>query len=541
MTEKLMYLRPDVAFEPLVCRWYGWPLLVAPATFAMMLRNRILPLLESFIDDPEFHQESARNPALRGGAFIDYAGDMSLAQALLERTQADVKPLLALADALVQANDLLLREGNGGSLEPLYERLPPVLHGLVELGYDLNNHPSLRLIEPLLYASECYNPRFQSVLLRSIGESERAFVLSTPLIDAPAAGLLLDAPFSSTIYDDLARAREQGLSPRDFDQLCLRIGQCGGNASSVARYFWDRPPPRRHQPCAPGEVRVRYFGHASLLIEAQGMAILTDPSIGYETGTGIDRYSFADLPDRIDYVLLTHHHQDHVLFEALLQLRHKIGTVVVPRTNGGTLQDPSLRLVLEAAGFASVIELDEMQALRVEGGSITGLPFLGEHCDLHIRGKLGFQVELQGRRTMVLADSNNLDPVLYQRLLPIIGAPEVIFIGMECTGGPMSWLYGDLLPKRLRREHDQARRLSGSDFERARRIVDLFDPRAVLVYAMGAEPWFTHLTSIVYTETSPPIVESDKLVAHCRQQNRIAERMYGKREVLLAHGTVALN
>jgi hypothetical protein len=125
--------------------------------------------------------------------------------------------------------------------------------------------------------------------------------------------------------------------------------------------------------------------------------------------------------------------------------------------------------------------------------------------------------------------------VLYARLSEVIGAPDLIFIGMECAGGPMSWLYGDLLPRRLRREHDQSRRLSGSNFERARRIVDQFKPRGVLVYAMGAEPWFTHITSIVYTDTSAPIVESNKLVEYCSQKNIAAERLYGKREIVLSN------
>jgi L-ascorbate metabolism protein UlaG (beta-lactamase superfamily) len=290
----------------------------------------------------------------------------------------------------------------------------------------------------------------------------------------------------------------------------------------------------------PGHVRVRYFGHASLLIEADGTSIMTDPSIGYESDTGVPRYSFADLPETIDYVVLTHNHQDHVLLETLLQLRHRIGTIVVPRSNGGTVQDPSLRLALQMIGFESVVELDELQTLKIPGGAIVGMPFLGEHCDLHIRSKLGFQIELNGQSVLCLADSNNLDPVLYERLQPLAPTPDLLFIGMECTGGPMSWLYGDLLPRKLRREHDQSRRLSGSDFERARQIVDLLRPRGVLVYAMGAEPWFTHITSIVYTPSSAPIVESDKLVAHCLQRHIVAERMYGKREILLDHRAVTL-
>ncbi|HEY0858136.1 MAG TPA: MBL fold metallo-hydrolase [Albitalea sp.] len=537
MTTALKYLKPTVAFEPLICRWHAWPFLVAPGSFSMVVKNRLLPLLESFVEDPDFHRDSARDPALRGGSFVDYGGDMSLAQALLDELRNAVKPQLELADALLAANDVLMREGTGISLEPLYARMPAKLHGLIELGYDLNNHATVRLIEPLLYSSEFYDPRHQSVLLHTIGTEERPFVLVTPLIDT-SVGVLLNAPFNDPIYDDLARMREHGLAPAEFDRMCLRIGERGGDVSRLADLFTDSAPPSRHVPCASDEVRVRYFGHASLLIEGAGATILTDPSLGYDTGGGIERFSFQDLPPIIDYVLITHNHQDHVIFESLLQLRHKVRHVVVPKCNGGTVQDPSLRLALEAIGFESVIELDELQVLKLAGGTITGLPFLGEHCDLHIRSKLGYQIELAGQRVMCLADSNNLDPAMYRRIGERIASPHVIFIGMECTGGPMSWLYGDLLPRKLKREHDQSRRLNSSDFERARRIVDQFDPRAVLVYAMGAEPWFTHISSIVYNERSAPIVESNKLIAHCQGKGMLTERLYARREIVVRAGEV---
>lgn len=104
----------------------------------------------------------------------------------------------------------------------------------------------------------------------------------------------------------------------------------------------------------------------------------------------------------------------------------------------------------------------------------------------------------------------------------------------------MSWLYGDLLPRKLKREHDQSRRLNSSDFERGRRIIDQFDPKAVWVYAMGAEPWFTHISSIVYNEHSAPIVESNKLIAHCRTKGIQADRLYAKREIVLRAGQVSI-
>lgn len=38
----------------------------------------------------------------------------------------------------------------------------------------------------------------------------------------------------------------------------------------------------------------------------------------------------SDLPERIDYVVLTHNHADHVLIETLLALRFRVDTIVMP-------------------------------------------------------------------------------------------------------------------------------------------------------------------------------------------------------------------
>jgi hypothetical protein len=34
-------------------------------------------------------------------------------------------------------------------------------------------------------------------------------------------------------------------------------------------------------------------------------------------------------------VLITHNHQDHILFETLLQIRHKVSEIIVPRGGSG--------------------------------------------------------------------------------------------------------------------------------------------------------------------------------------------------------------
>lgn len=526
------YLDPRVAFEPLVCRWHASIFMLAPATLAMVARNRLFPLIESFVADPAMHHEAAHDPRTRGGMFIDFDGSPELATEQLQRMQAALAPQLELAEALGQVNDLLILNARGGSLEALYPRLPESLRGLVELGYDLNNHPSLRLIEALLYHTPFYDQRLQSVYLRRIGDKPRPFILTTPLFDE-SAGLLLDLPFCAPEIDSLAMARTRGLSDEEFNALQARLAERGADAGGIDACFTTEPPPRPYTPPPRDSMRVRYFGHATLLIECGGVAVMTDPTIGYEAGGDVDHYSFADLPERIDFVLITHNHQDHVLLEFLLQLRHRIGTIVVPRSNGGFVQDPSIRLALQNAGFRSILELDEMGSVELANGAITALPFLGEHGDLHIRSKLAYHIRMGKRRLVCLADSNNLDPALYERVAARVAAPDLVFIGMECVGAPMSWLYGDLLPQRLLHEHDESRRLDGSDFERARRIVDAFKPKGVYVYALGAEPWYSHILNIDYDAESAQIVESDRLIDYCLQRGIASERLFGKREFVL--------
>lgn len=221
------------------------------------------------------------------------------------------------------------------------------------------------------------------------------------------------------------------------------------------------------------------------------------------------------------------------MYETLLQLRHKIKEIIVPKNGGGGLADPSLKLALRYTGFKNVRELDEMETLEVAGGSITGLPFLGEHADLDIRTKLAYVVELRGRRIMCAADSNNIDPVMYRHIHESVGDVDVVFLGMECDGGPLSWLYGALLTKTLARKMDQSRRLDGSDCVKGMDLVRRLNPRQVYIYAMGSEPWLSFLTSIQYTEQSRPIVESDKLVSECRSMGLESERLYGRKEMFL--------
>ena len=122
-----------------------------------------------------------------------------------------------------------------------------------------------------------------------------------------------------------------------------------------------------------------------------------------------------------------------------------------------------------------------------------------------------------------------VQPKVYDRVQRILGNIDVIFLGMECQGAPLSCLYGPLLPQTLNREHDQSRRLSRSNFIQAKALIDIFCPKDVFVYTMGMEPWLEYISSIKYTEESKPIIESNRLLDYCKSKGIIGERLFGEK------------
>lgn len=529
MASSELFLKHNVQAEPLFNQWYAHPQLIAPATAAMHVTNSHLKIMKSYVSAPAVHANAIKNPAMRGGPFIDYQGQRSgEIRALMERTQKELAHLITFAEAIKQLNETLTREAKGYSMEALYQVVPEPLRGYVELVYGLNHSPTFRVVEGLLYKSEYYVPSLQSLVVSEIGGDERPFVFSTPRLEDPGR-LPLRLPFEHPGIDELFRMRSE---PRTFARIKDALELPDEHDRLCASLLTQEEPPRR--PRYDGDrVRVRYFGHACVLVETKDVSILTDPVISYHYQTDFERYTYVDLPEVIDYVLITHSHADHLMFETLLPLRHRIKTIVVPKNSGGALEDPSLKLVLNQTGFDNVVEVDDMESLRVPGGSITALPFFGEHADLNIRSKAGYVVRLGDRQVMFVADSNNLEYRLYKHIHRAVGDVDILFVGMECEGAPLTWIYGPLFTRPVDRKMDHSRRLNGSDYERASDMVEQMGCRQAYVYAMGQEPWLCYLTSIQYTEESKPIVESNKLVAHCRERGVEAERLFGPKEIIL--------
>ena len=532
MKKKLVYLKPNVVIEPLYFRWYAWSHLISPATAAMNIVGRHLKIMDSYIQAPQIHAAAVENPKLLGGPFMDYSGRDRSEEIRGLRNETITKGAVQLqfVEAINQLDRILKEHEKGFSLEPLYEKVPDILRGYVELVYDLNNNPSFRFIEALLYKTPLYDESFQSISLWVTENDERPFVLSTPRLDDEKV-LNLEIPFRHPFIDAVSRMKRE---PSTLEDLLETVDFDIANWSLFESFFTEEAPPR-YERYEGDSIRMRYFGHACILLETKHTAILVDPLISYYGyQQEVERFSDADLPDTIDYVLITHNHQDHILFETLLPLRHKIRNLVVPRTNSGALQDPCLKLMFRETGFTNVIEIGQLEELVFDDCVLTGIPFVGEHCDLNIGTKSCYHVKTDDFSVLFCADSCNVEPRLYQHIQKLIGNVDVLFLGMECDGAPLTWLYGPLLTEELSREKDYSRRLAGCNYQRGMHLVKAFSPKEIYVYAMGLEPWLEFISSIRFDENANPIVASNNLVATCTDMGIISERLFGEKELLYA-------
>jgi L-ascorbate metabolism protein UlaG (beta-lactamase superfamily) len=524
MSEEVSFLRSDVIIEPLVDGFYAWMHTVTPVQAAMNLAFLQVPMIESYLQSPQVHIMACKNPAMRGGYFINIDDSRSdELRDLLKSIKRDRAALLEFAAAVASAEDILRQSATGFDLTPLYPKLPPVLSGLVELAYDTSNQPSMRFIEPLLYESSAYTEDRQSVQLSLETGVERPFILSTPRLSSSDV-LDLRIPFRHPGLQELFKARTE---PSTLGRLAEALELDGGETSQLAGLLTSQPDLADDRHIEAGG-RIRYFGHACLVLQTPEAAIVTDPFISTDT-SATDRYTLRDLPDFIDLVLITHGHQDHIVLETLLQLRGRVGSVVVPRSSRGNLCDPSLALYLRHVGLP-VTEADDFSEVKFPGGEVIATPFLGEHGDLDIRGKSTYCVRLAGKTVFVGADSSGIDPVLYRYMRNHVGQVDIAFLGMECAGAPLTWLYQALLTQPVTKKMSDSRRLSGSNAEQAAAIMTELGAHEAYVYAMGEEPWLGHVMATSYTDDSYQLKQVHEFLTWCADHDIKADHLLNQNE-----------
>src|SRR5262249_60733083 len=100
-------------------------------------------------------------------------------------------------------------------------------------------------------------------------------------------------------------------------------------------------------PAAEARLSLTWAGHSTVLIEAEGMRILTDPLLRPWVGH-VRRVAAAPAIARdLDAVLISHVHHDHLDMRSLATLRSR--RLVVPRGAGP---------LLERRRFERIIEVD---------------------------------------------------------------------------------------------------------------------------------------------------------------------------------------
>ncbi|MEU9252698.1 MBL fold metallo-hydrolase [Streptomyces sp. NPDC048270] len=522
-----LYLRPSVVAQPLLHRWYAWPYLLAPHTGALNLRDRLLPIVDSYLKAPHLHDQVNSDPNRYGAPFLDPQGaTLDEVREARESMVKEGQAKLRLADDIGELRELLREKALGGPMEPLYPLVPDSLRGRVELVYDTAHRPNFRFFEALMYSSPAYERHGQCVSLTAT-HSPQPFVYSSPVLPHPDR-LDIHLPFDSPVWDELFAAR---LEPVDVPHLAQRLGVAEAELPAFTALFHEAPP-AQHTPPAPGDVRMRYLNHATVLIETGDTSVLLDPVIGYTDDGFEQHYTLEDLPRHIDTVVISHFHSDHFSLETLLQLRTRIGTIVVPRASGGSLCDPSLKSMLQALGFPHVKELAELETHRVaDGVEVTALPFVGEHADLDIRTKMVPLVQAGGRRLLFATDITPLEPALFNNIPGLTETPlDALFIGLECVGAPLNWLYGPMLEGKLSREHNNGRRLKGSNAAQADVLAQQLGARHVYAYAMGLEPWLKHLTGSEYDPEAEPVQQAGVLTRLSAERGITAELLRGRGE-----------
>lgn len=531
MSNEMFYLRADAYFEPLLNHWYAWPYLIPPVTCARHITHTHRRIMQSFVKNYKLHIIASKESVLTGGEFLNCTEEqVDDIKALINELDQNCNDLIALSDAVRELDELLFAHTSGESIEYLYAKVPEPLKGCVELFLDMEHRPSYRIIEPLMYHSSFYKPSLQSLsfgLLSKVGE--RPFVLSTPRLPDDHH-LQIKAEFNDAVVDAVFQAREKPLSAEQVDELFKGYERAGG--LSYSELFSTEKPSIDHIPVKEG-IRLNYTGHAGFLIETKDVSIMVDPIIASREHNADDTMiGFSELPETIDYILLTHTHMDHANIETLLQLRYKTKKIVVPKNNGGTLADPSLRLMLQQLNFC-VMEVDDLEEIVIPDGRIVSLPFLGEHGDLNIRSKAAWYIEAYGKKCFFGADSSNPDRNLYKQLGKLFTNLDVLAIGMECVGAPYTWAYGALHTKKVAKNIKNSRRLDGSDCEQALPMVQAFNAKQVCVYAIGLETCFKYFNGLEHDEDSRQIQESTKFLEACERINVPAEMLFCKKTIHL--------
>lgn len=460
-------LAPEVRIEPLIRQWAAWLMTLDPVNAAMYLVGHQRPILQSFLRHPDRHVAAAKDDRTAGGLFANLsARQVGNVQRWLDDGEVTDSPTLAAGTALLD----LVKSGGRPAVS--------VLRGGVERVHDPaggESSQSIRLLRPVLQRS--IQPGMESVAVWP--GIARPHFLNTPRLNDDQRLLHVDSAFDSDQLGELLRLRH---TPAPIEVALAALGlDRASDHPSVATLLRpvEAPAAEGEQPIA--QTCINFLGHCSVLFRDGGTTLLADPI----TPPVQDH---VGLPQRLDAVLISHGHPDHLVAEALLALRDRIDLALVPATRSDSFADPSLRDCLLRLGIRNVVELRPYDQVAVRSVTVTALPFQGEHGGLDIGGKTTWHIRMPTTTLMLAADCACQEPAAFDGVADQFGAVDILLTAMEPRGALARWLYGPLVGRSGAQD-----RLDGADADAVLRLAAAVGARQVGIYGCDGPTDAGHL------------------------------------------------
>jgi hypothetical protein len=111
-----------------------------------------------------------------------------------------------------------------------------------------------------------------------------------------------------------------------------------------------------------------------------------------------------------------------------------------------------------------------------------------------------------------------------------LGDVDMAFLGMECDGAPLTWLYQALLTQPVTKKMSDSRKLSGSNAAQAGAIMTELGAAEAYIYAMGEESWLGHVMATTYNEDTYQIVQVGEFMAWCADHGIKSEHLLDQHE-----------
>jgi L-ascorbate metabolism protein UlaG (beta-lactamase superfamily) len=179
-----------------------------------------------------------------------------------------------------------------------------------------------------------------------------------------------------------------------------------------------------------------FINHATVLVEIDGVRILTDPTYNHSVGIIAPRMQKPGIPfdqlPQIDFILISHNDYDHLSLRTLRRLRKQHqSTVLVPVGDGKYARK---------SGFTSVVEMDVWDSHDAGGVTIRCVPAKHKSSRrLFQRNKrlcCGYIIERNGKSVFFAGDTG------YGEHFREIGERHHPGVALLPIGGykPASWL-----------------------------------------------------------------------------------------------------